>query len=400
MHQVKMREFSVFKNEGALDINYIPPRLPHREEELALLHQMFRFAVERPGAMAQRVLVLGRIGTGKTVLTQKFGQEIEAIAESRGVNLKYVHVNCRECRGSLFLILQRAITRFHPNFPKRGYSAEELLHMLMEVLDEHNAHLILALDELEALIRREGSDPLYNLSRVQESRVGRPMRLSLICIIRNVKYLVRIDESTRSTLQRNIIHLKEYTKEQLVDILADRVKLAFRENAVPEEVVDFIAGLAASENGDARYAIELLWRSGKYADLDGSPQILPEHVRKAAATAYPSLDRDMLRDLPLHSKLLLLAIARSFKDNDASYITMGEAEEAYRIVCEEYGEKCRGHTQLWKYVNEMSDMGLLGKETSGEGRKGRTTLISLPKIPAEELEKELVRLLEVEGLGN
>ncbi len=395
------RAFTVFKNEGVLDINYIPKRLPHREQELRLLHQYFRFAVEIPGKKTQTVLITGRIGTGKTVLSQRFGLDIQEEAKSKGIRLEYVHVNCRERRGSLFLILQQAILRFHPNFPRRGYSAEELLQALMDELDRQNAYIILALDELEALVLREGSDPLYKLTRIQESRLGMPPRLSLICIIRDVGIMARIDPSTRSTLQRNVIHLMGYTKSQLMDILADRVYLAFKDGAIPEETVDFIAELAASEGGDARYAIELLLRSGKYADLDGSPQVLPEHVRRAAATSvYPTIDRGALQPLTTHEKLLLLAIARAFIRRGGAYISMGDAEDAYALVCEEYGEKRRGHTQIWKYVNEMAEMGILGRVVSGTNRKGRTTLISLPKIPAEELERELVKLLEAEGLGH
>lgn len=200
--------FSVFKDESKLDINYVPSRLPHRELQLNLLNQFFRFAIESPGKMTQRVLISGKIGTGKTVLSQHFGLNITKEARERGINLHYVHVNCRECKGSLFMILQRTILTFYPHFPRRGYSAEELLQMLVQVLDELNAYLILVIDELEALIRSEGSDPLYNLTRIQEDRIKAPQRLSLICVLREPEYLEMLDPSTRSTLQRNIFTIK------------------------------------------------------------------------------------------------------------------------------------------------------------------------------------------------
>jgi len=379
---------SVFKDEGKLDLGYVPPRQYH----LNLLRQFFRFLLERPGGMAQRVLISGRVGTGKTVLSQRFGLDVMEEAWRRGINLRYVHVNCRECRGSFFMILQRVILKFHPHFPRRGYSAHELLQILIQVLDEQDAHLILALDELEALIQREGADPLYSLTRVQEERMNAPQRLSLICILRDPAYLGRLDPGTRSTLQHNLIHLEAYSKPQLRDILNDRVELAFYPNTVPDEVVDFIAGLAASEGGDARYAIELLWRAGKYADAEGAPRILPEHVRKASASIYPTL-KEVVLSLPLHERLFLLGVARRFKQVDSAYLSMGEAEEAYALVCEEFGERRRGHTQVWTYVKELSALGVLKTETSGAGRRGRTTLISLPRIPASSLEQELMRAL-------
>ena len=76
---------------------------------------------------------------------------------------------------------------FHPTFPRRGYSAEELLCILLQILDEENAYVILALDEFESLVERENSEAVYKLTRLQEIRQNKPQRLSLIRILRNIK---------------------------------------------------------------------------------------------------------------------------------------------------------------------------------------------------------------------
>ena len=391
------RYSSVFKDESKLDINYVPQHLLHRRLQLNLLNQFFRFAVESPGKMTQRALIMGKIGTGKTVLSQHFGLNIVKEAKQRNINLNYVHVNCRECKGSLFMILQRTIMKFYPTFPKRGYSAEELLQALMQVLDEKDAYLILALDELESLVRSEGSDPIYNLSRIQEDRLNAPKRLSLICILRQPEYLEKLDPSTRSTLQRNIIQLEEYSESQLEDILNDRVNLAFREGTIPTQTMSLIAELGNSEGGNARYAIELLWRAGKYADASEMREVSPECVRKAVVSVYPVVRRDMIPAFSLHEKLFLLGVARHFKQTDSAYMSMGDAEEAYALVCEEHGEKRRGHTQLWKYVQALSASGIIETMVSGVGQRGKTTLISLSRVPASDLEQELVKLLLQKG---
>ncbi len=394
MHSFSRRRyFSVFKDESKLDINYIPLHLPHRGSKLSFLNLLFRFVVERPGKMAQRVLITGMVGTGKTVLSQRFGLNKVKEAQDKGINLHYIHINCRECSGSLFLILQRAIVKFYPNFPRRGYSADELLHILIQILDERDAYLILAIDELEALIRGGGSDPIYKLTRVQENRLGAPQRLSLICILREPSHLETLDSSTRSTLQHNIIHLEKYSTPQLRDILYDRVALAFRSGAVSEQNIEFVAESAASDRGDSRYAIELLWRAGKYADTSDSSEILAEHIRKASVSIYPVIRKDQISSLKLHEKLLLLGIARRFKQTKVAYISIGEAEEAYAIVCEEHNKNPRKHTQIWKYVKELSALDILKTEISGIGQRGKTTLISLPKVPASDLEKELKNTL-------
>jgi cell division control protein 6 len=383
----------VFKDETKLDISYVPRRLPHRDRELQLLRQFFNFLLQFPGRMAQRVIITGDVGTGKTVLSQRFGVDITSEASKLEVKLRYIHVNCREYGGSLFLVLHKALTHFHPNFPRRGYSAEELTNILFDVLDEENAYVILALDEFESLVEREGSDAVYKLTRIQEIRYGKPQRLSLICIIRNLKVIEQLDTSTRSTLQSNIINLERYSKSQLMGILNDRVFLAFKPLAVSEDTVDLIAELAHSEGGNARFGIELLWRAGKYADAEGFSIVTPEHVRKAASSIIPTLRKSEVTHFGFHEKIFLLGIARLFKTSQTACITFTEAERAYTIICEELGEKPYSHTQLWKYLQNFASTEIVKIEVSAKGTRGRSTFIYLQRIPAEELEKELSVLL-------
>lgn len=384
--------FTVFRDESKLDINYIPARLSHRDSQLNLLSRFFQFAIESPGKMAQRVLIVGKVGTGKTALAKLFGTKIMQAAQERGVNLRYVHVNCRERRGSLFMILQQVVLDFYPLFPKRGYSSEELLQMLMQVLDEQNVFVILGLDELEALVENEGADALYKLTRVSESRLKLAQRLSLIGVLRRLEALSALDESARSTLQNNIVFLQDYSKSQLVDILAARVALAFKNGAVLDETLGLIAELAEKEGGNARYGIELLWRAAKYADASDLSEVSPECVRRASSSVYP-VQKDAVLSFGLHEQLFLLGLARRFKNSKEAYVSMGEAEEAYKIVCEEYGEKPRRHTQLWKYVNNLTAGDIVKSKVSSDGFRGKTTLIGLPYMSAAELERELSRRL-------
>jgi len=60
---------TVFRDEGPLSLEYVPSRLPHREDKLSFLVQLFRFAIEKPGSMSQRVLITGDVGTGNAVLS-------------------------------------------------------------------------------------------------------------------------------------------------------------------------------------------------------------------------------------------------------------------------------------------------------------------------------------------
>ena len=386
----------MFKDESKLDINFLPSRLPHREKEHRLLMEFFDFLLRYPERMAQRVIITGDVGTGKTALAQRFGADITSEANKKSVRLHYVHINCREYRGSLLLILQYAVSVFRPNFPKRGFSAEEILGALAQCLDEESAYAVLALDEFDSLVEHEGSDAIYKLTRLQEMRPGKPQRISLIGIVRDLKLLDKLDASARSTLQRNVICLEKYSEVQLVDILNDRVSMAFESSAVPDDSVNLVAELAESESGNARFAIELLWRAGKYADSADACEVLPEFVRRAVSSIFPTMKKAELESLGRHDKLFLLGVARFFKENEKAYASLSEVEKAYAVVCEEFAAEPSSHTMVWKYAQLLSDLGFLKAEVGSVATRGRATRISLPSIPAVELERELCVLLEKE----
>ena len=260
--------------------------------------------------------------------------------------------------------------------------------ILLDQLDDKNLHIILTLDEADMLIKTEGTTSLYNLTRIQEERPGRPVRLSLIIILRDLRLIEDLDRSTQSTLQRNIIRLERYTPPQLETILKERVELAFKEGTVPEEVVNFVADMA-SPAGDARFAIELLWRAGKYADTEGAKELKPDHLRAAANSVYPVMRTEYSQHLSHHEKLLLLGLARVLERTNMPYATMGDVEIAYKIACEEFKEPGRAHTQVWKYVQNLSATGIVSTQLSTTGFRGKTTLLGLSTAPASAIRRWL-----------
>ena len=383
---------SVFTDEAILEIHYVPEKILHREAELKRLRSLFDHIVTAPYEMSQKAVILGSVGSGKTVLANAYGRELREKARRRRVDFHYIHVNCRQRRGSLFMVLSQVETHIKPDFPERGYSANELLDILRQILDEEETQILLVLDEVDALIEKEGSDALYYLTRFHETTPDAPRRLNLLCVSKDAEVFRKLDRSTLSSLQQNIIRLSDYDKYQLADILMYRMERAFRKDAVPLEIIDFISEVAEKESGDARYAISLLHGAGREADNDSSRQVKPEHVRRIAVGIYDVTVPDEIRHLSQHEKLALLSIARFFMSSTSPEATTGEIEESYHLVCEEYGEKPRGHTQFWKYLKKLDDLDFVNMEIHASS-KGRTQHIRLDKIPSEILQGKVMELL-------
>jgi len=378
---------SVFANEAKLSIDYVPMNLPHREEYLRKLTQLFRGVIEAPGRVSQKALIIGDTGSGKTSVAKLFGKFLTEVAQTHGFTLVYVHVNARRERTE-YMILNRIAVALQTNLPLRGLSTQELLAIILDYIETNDVYLLVTLDELGVFLKRQGEELLYLLSRTVDDQLNAQQRISLIGISRTPLFGYILDPSTWSTLQKNLIQFNRYDSKQLRDILAFRVKDAFLDGAVPASTLDLIAEIAG-DYGDARYALELLYNAGKVADEKGVLRILPEYVRSAKAFITPEVRREVLQDLAIHQKLLLLAVCRVLKATEDAYATMGAVEARYGLVSEEYGRTPRSHTQVWSYIQELVGLGILTSKISGVGQRGKTTLIGLPDIPAEALENEL-----------
>ena len=380
----ELRKPSLIKNPRVLDLKYIPKKLLHREEEQKMLIQYFKPVIEKPGEYSQRVSIIGAIGTGKTAIALKFGEMIKVYSTQKNLNLEYVHVNCRRARSS-FLTLLEIVRKFNPHIPVRGFSPEEILKMLTEILNRKKLYLIVTLDEIDFVIRKDGPNLLYDLTRLTDDELDMKERVSIITIVRDIAFRTMLDESTLSTLRQNTIFLNSYNEEQLRDIIADRVKEAFYEDTVSNDAINLIADIA-SKNGDARFAIELLERAGMYADHRQSLKVLPEHVLHANASIHPVIRQEIIKDLTTQQKLALLAIAAKLRVTQKAYLTMGELEETYKGLCEEFNLPIRSHTQVWEYIQYLQNCDVITTRLSSKGQRGQTTLISLPDVSAEIIE--------------
>ena len=375
---------SVINDLRALDFDYVPEELPHRTEQLRRLARMFKPLLND---VSQNAVVRGPVGTGKTVVVKKFCNSFVNIARKQGKIIEYVHINCRK-QSTDAMVLIGILNHFDQRFPDRGFSVQEMLQILHKQLKRRDAQLLLVLDEADALLKKSGSNLVYNLTRFTDETMKTDNPLSIIMVSQK-DVLSDLDSSALSTFKRsNTIILDKYVRDELYDIIDQRVGLAFHNHTVSLDSIDLIADIA-SEWGDARFAIELLWKAGMCADQQHVQLVVPEHVRAAKAETYSVVTETKLKNLEKHQLLTLLSIAKRLHRDNTAYANTGDVEKTYAITCEEYNEKPRAHTMFWSYLKEVENAGFIHIKLSGKGQLGTTQLISLPDIPVEILVDKL-----------
>ncbi|HJQ94046.1 MAG TPA: AAA family ATPase [Candidatus Thermoplasmatota archaeon] len=380
---------SVFKDLAKLDFDYVPETLPGREDAIRWLSSTYRGLTQ--GANREHALLWGPVGTGKTAVAKLFARSFKAALQKQGRAFDYVHVNCRS-RKSDGLAMLGIMSHFDPHYPDRGFSVGEMLRDLKRTLDRKGSHLLVILDEVDALLKTEGSSLVYDLTRFNSE--GGPAWAGVsVVMISQENVLSLLDPAALSTFkQTNAYEFKKYESQTLESIVQQRVELAFVPGAVEGDTVCLVADIVAAQSGNARLAIEILQKAGRMADDEGKQHVGPEEVRAAKAYSHDYITTSKLQQMPQHPLLVLLALARRLKKGDA-YATTGAVEQSYKVACEEFGEEPRAHTQFWKYLKQLEGAGFLLSRLSGKGQAGTTQMLSIPDAPAKAVEEQVLALL-------
>jgi len=389
-----LRRASIFKDESKLDINFIPDKLPHRDKEISLLSQLFLGLITNPNSISRKILITGKTGIGKTATVKFFGVLLEKASKKRDINVKYVHVNCRKERTS-YKVLIKLIQLMDNKFPKRGYSSQDLLDILIEFLYRHDLHLLIGLDELSYLINKH-EDLIYSLTRINDDNLKGDQRLSIIGIVRDISCLNNLDNSTMSTLQRNIIHFKPYSQDQIYDILKYRADISLKNNVLSNKMLETISEITFG-SGDVRTGLNIMWRSCKIAESKNLKYVNAECIRLGNQDLLPFSTLDILEYMNSQKRIFLLAIIKALNNNEQIEISFNDALKSYNMVCENLGLKPKSHSQVWNYLQEFKRDNIVVADIISEKIKGRHAIIKITDLSLPNLEKNTIEILNSKG---
>lgn len=264
----------MFRDESVFTPGYVPEEFSHRDNELRELEMSLKPGLR--GMNPVNTLVYGPPGTGKTTAVRFLFRRIEDVTQG----LIPVYINCEdfETPYSIFACIYQRIYGLSP--PSTGKPLESLKEKVFMKLLRDGRSLVVALDEMDHLFLNNNIDKV--LIDLLKSHVTYGFdRLGVVGVMIDEDHMVYLNEKTRSVFNPSRIFFHSYGREEVYDILSNRVKSGFYDDVVSPRLLDDVVD-RTFVGGDLRRGIELLRRSALLAEQDSSMRIEERHVKKAS----------------------------------------------------------------------------------------------------------------------
>ena len=253
----------IIAKEEILMPDYAPPEALHRGAELQEIAAAIKPLLKRK--KMDNLFIYGPSGTGKTLCAKLI---LEQLKEQTSKVLP-VYANCWEYPTQM-AVYSQIHQAMQLALPRRGLATDEVFDSILETMKKENVTILMVLDEIDSLAFHREQELLYTLSRANEKD---GILFGIIGISNNIRFLASLDMRIRSSLRFTQMEFKEYTQEQLVSILKERAKLALAAGTWDDSLLQHCARIGCANGGNARLALELLWKSAKHAEKRDAKKI-------------------------------------------------------------------------------------------------------------------------------
>lgn len=368
---------SIIKNWEALRFDYIPSTINHRDREQKEVAQRLLPILKH--TRPSNLLVYGKPGTGKTLITRKVLFKIQERAAKDNLTIKLVYANAKHetTLYGLLVSFGRQLGLDNKHIPTTGLSISEVFKRISSEIKSNSLNTVFVIDEIDHLARlisKSHKDVLYQMTRANEL-LGSGS-LTLVGISNDLAFKDSLDPRVISTLGEEELVFTNYTTNQLQLILKERALEAFVDKSnIEDAALNLCAAIAGREHGDARRAIDTLRVATEVAERVGATQVTSDHIREATARMDEGKEVTALRSYPLHEKLLLIAVMR------ATGATTGEIYLLYQDLCSRTGQKTLTQRRATQMLSEIEMSGLIAGRITHQGMHGRTKKFKLLVSP-------------------
>jgi cell division control protein 6 len=354
----------IIKTTEPFEPSYVPPALPHRENEEQEVLKLLARALR--GKEPPPLIFAGSPGTGKTAIIKKALCEL---SQKQTKSAIFVYTDAFSPYDALIDIA----TAVKAKIPKKGTRLRLAWQQVERALKRRL--LVVVLDDADRLLKTgEGVELLYLLT--SRDRTG-------VVLIANEQIQKHIpDPRLISRLSaRFLTFLDPYNVNELVDILTQRANLALRKSSYTPQLLRLCAALTMQgpTPGDARAAIKLLYHAAARAEEEGRRKITEKDLRMVAGEI--GVDQK-ISGLPLLEKAVLYFVVCNPGARPGDIL----AKVNWRGLGLDPPSRSSLSLSLSKLVGE----GLLEREVKGRGRgRGITVQLYPPEEWADQLKMKL-----------
>lgn len=360
--------YMIIKDKRVLRDSYIPYTLPGREEQIFQFSRILAdLLVDQPPS---DVAFIGKPGTGKTAVAKhvikKYGKEYP------NLRARFAYINCSQAT-TAYRVLYQLNRSLGVLVPPSGYPFDALWDKFIEAYTSSNSRLLVVLDEVDLLVRRDGGRLLYALTRLNYD-LPEDLSISLVVISNTMDFLERLDPRERSSFEPNRLQFPPYNQPQLYQILRQRADLGLKVGTWDDEALQYIASRVAQESGDARRAIDILRMAAELAENERAEKLTKEHAIRAVESVDEEEVSITVRTLPLHHRLILAAIADVLERPGIRPGT-GNIYKAYERRAKFYGLRPLTMRRVSGILRELESQGLIEIEMQYGGARGNTKVV-------------------------
>lgn len=378
---------TLIKNRRTLTIDYVPEKLPFRDEETKTVAQALSVVLK--GARPSNLLLFGKPGTGKTAVVKKVIEHLHKKAKELGLEVIVPIINTKSANTAYKVLYEIAEDMGINKEEKKlqvhftGLSMGEATDRILDFIGKKKLNVVLVFDEIDSLVDKNGDDILYNFTRANE-RISKGGFVSLIGISNSLTFKDKLDPRVRSSLSEEEMVFNPYKVEQLQKILIDRARVAFNDGAIDGAAINLCAAMAGKENGDARKAIDLLRVAAEIAEREKADKVEEKHIRLAQEKIEKDTNFEILKNSTTHTKIIIMAIMKSKIGNT------GEVYEIYSSLCRHTEQEPLTQRRITQIISELDQLGLVMSNIMSQGRYGRSQRIKItvPVLTIKEALKD------------
>lgn len=370
----------LFKNKSALQSNYTPETIPHRDEQIESVASILAPALR--GERVSNLFIYGKTGTGKTLSVQHVGYRlVEKMKQMNKDELIFTYINCKlkKVSDTEYRILAELINEMGGSVPATGLPTDQVYSRFIEMIDKKKQIILIVLDEIDQAVKKINDNFIYTLTRLNTELKN--AQISIVGISNSLTFMDNLDPRVRSSLGEEELVFSPYNALQLQDILKERAEIAFKEGAIDEGVIAKCAAFAAREHGDARRALDLLRVAGELAERDGKKKIEEMHID----SANQKIERDKMLDIiesePKQFQLVLKSIMNLDEKRETEEIFTGDVYNVYQEICQKTRNEVLTQRRVSDILAEFDMLGIINARVISKGRQGRTREIKLMLAP-------------------